>query len=95
MKTLLQTGKLYWTRGIEEAMSNVMMRFFVLGALECHKRGNWGDIDDQDKEENDRALENELRVVSSYNTDMVADGKIWIITERGRETTTVLLPSEY
>lgn len=60
--------------------------------LERHATGDWGDLDKEDKVANENALEHQERIFSSYDTK---HGKFWIITERDRNTTTILLPSEY
>jgi hypothetical protein len=58
-----------------------------------HTAGDWGDIDSEDWELNDRALAMGSRLMSSYT--LVDVGKIWIITEADRSVTTLLLPSDY
>ena len=60
--------------------------------LRRHMSGDWGDLPEEDKRENDQAILNCDRVVSAYN---VAGGRVWVITEYDRSATTVLLPSEY
>ncbi len=61
--------------------------------LERHVSGDWGDLDDFDKAENERSLADGCRILSSYH---LADStKIWIITEADRSATTILLPAEY
>ena len=58
-----------------------------------HQMGDWGDLDHEDREENERSLEIGCRLLSAYQ---LRDGtKIWIITEADRSATTLLLPSEY
>lgn len=57
-----------------------------------HKTGDWGDLCEEDKKENDFALEHGYRLLSAYK---VGDEKIWIITEADRSVTTILLPEEY
>jgi len=64
----------------------------VLAALGRHVRGDWGDVDAEDRAANDRALREGTRVLSSYRAGGV---KFWVITEADRSATTVLLPSEY
>jgi hypothetical protein len=55
--------------------------------------GDWGDLDEEDRRENERSLEDGCRLLSAYH---LRDGtKIWIITEADRSATTLLLPSEY
>ncbi len=65
--------------------------------LARHRRGDWGDLDEHDKQENERALDG-ARLVSAYD---LPNGKtsygrtVWIITEDDRSVTTLLLPDEY
>jgi hypothetical protein len=60
--------------------------------LARHFRGDWGDVCDADKRQNDLALVNGERVLSAYQ---VGTDRFWIITEWDRSVTTILLPSEY
>ena len=61
--------------------------------LSRHLRGDWGDLCDDDRVENELSLKEGFRLMSSY---VVTDNeKLWIITEADRSTTTLLLPSEY
>jgi len=58
-----------------------------------HERGDWGLVCFDDWARNDAALNEGLRIVSSYT---LKDGEgIWIITEADRSATTLLLPDEY
>lgn len=58
-----------------------------------HVCGEWGDLVEEDIRENERALEQGLRLFSAYNTN---DGtRIWVITEWDRSVTTILTPMEY
>ena len=62
--------------------------------LRRHLGGDWGDLDDSDRRQNDVALKSgEDRLFSSYQ--VTSDQKLWIITEWDRSVTTLLLPSEY
>ena len=64
----------------------------ALNFIARHLTGDWGDLDDEDKQENEFSVENDLRILSVYQLN---DGtKIWIITEADRSVTTILLPSE-
>jgi hypothetical protein len=79
------------TPGAARALDESMERFE--GFLSRHERGDWGDLGDEDKRENDFALGRELRIFSAYHT---ANGeKVWIVTEADRSATTILLPNEY
>ena len=61
--------------------------------LRRHQCGDWGDLDAEDKAENNFSVENGLRILSAYHT---LDGiKFWIITEADRSATTILLPDEH
>jgi hypothetical protein len=58
-----------------------------------HLRGDWGDLDRHDRQENENALLHGDRILSAYR---LPDGvKIWIITEADRASTCVLLPDDY
>jgi len=64
----------------------------LLKYLERHLSGDWGDLDDEDKAENDFSVKNGFRILSAYNTP---SGRLWMITEADRSVTTFLLPEEY
>ena len=57
-----------------------------------HQQGDWGELDPEDQEANNRALREGSRILSSYP---IGSGKLWVITEADRSATTLLLPSEY
>jgi hypothetical protein len=66
--------------------------------LARHLRGDWGDLDDEDRNMNDLALIDGSRLLSAYVTSR--GEKIWIITEAAdddgrRSASTILLASEY
>lgn len=65
----------------------------LLAYLTRHIAGDWGDVDEHDRRENELALQHGWRLLSVYelNTGI----KIWIITEADRSVTTLLLPREY
>jgi hypothetical protein len=58
-----------------------------------HAAGDWGELCDEDKAENELSIKAGFRILSAYRTSL--DEKIWIITEADRSATTVLLPAEY
>lgn len=62
-------------------------------ALERHAQGDWGEVCQEDREANERALCQGLRLLSVYHNGNGT--KFWIITEADRSATTVLLPSDY
>ena len=62
-------------------------------AIARHAECDWGDVSAEDRESNDRALEDGSRLFSVYHTG--GGTKFWIITEADRSVTTVLLPEDY
>jgi hypothetical protein len=64
-----------------------------LDFLSRHIHGDWGDLCDEDRKENQLSLERGFRLLSSYRT--LADVKLYVITEADRSVTTILLPAEY
>ena len=65
----------------------------VLGALGRHALGDWGDVCEEDRQENNFSLPRYLRLLSVYHDRNGT--KFWVITEADRSATTVLLPDEY
>ena len=65
----------------------------LIGLISHHASGDWGDLDEDDKQQNDLALDRGFRVFSAYKTG--SGVKIWIITEADRSVTTLLLPEDY
>jgi hypothetical protein len=61
--------------------------------LDRHVNGDWGDVPEEDKQENEFSVEHGLRILSAYTTSV--GETIWIITEADRSYTTILLPREY
>lgn len=69
------------------------IRVSPLTLLYRHGTGDWGDLEEEDKQENDFSLTRRLRLFSAYQvTDEL---RIWIITEADRSATTLLLPGEH
>lgn len=61
--------------------------------LDRHVRGDWGDMDAHDRQENEQALTDGSRLLSAYT--LPNGTRIWVITEADRLATTLLLPEEY
>ena len=61
--------------------------------LSRHLRGDWGDLCQDDRTENELGLKHGFRLLSSY--PVTETDTLWIITEGDRSVTTLLLPSEY
>ena len=64
-----------------------------LALLSRHVSGDWGDLDEHDRRENELGLREGFRLLSAYT--LRTGAKIWIITEADRSVTTFLLPDEY
>ena len=61
--------------------------------LQRHLAGDWGELEEQDRRENELSLEHGWRILSAYR---LSNGtRFWIITEADRSSTTFLLPEEY
>jgi hypothetical protein len=65
--------------------------------LARHAHGDWGDLDNFDKQQNDTAVKEGYRILSAYNVPINDNEieRIWILTEADRSVTSVILPSEY
>ena len=61
-------------------------------ALARHAAGDWGEVCEEDRQENELSLKEGFRLLSVYRS---GDTKFWIITERDRSVTTVLMPEDY
>ena len=84
-----ELGQMLMTPGVQEQVPPSER----LRAVRRHARGDWGELDAEDRSANDAALKHGGRLLSSYRTE--AGVKFWIITEADRSATTVLLPDEY
>lgn len=65
----------------------------MVAALRRHAAGDWGEVDDHDRQANDDALADGTRLLSAYRT--ASGTEFWVITEADRSVTTVLLPDDY
>lgn len=61
--------------------------------LARHQSGDWGEVCDEDRAENELSVDNGFRILSAYRTS--TDVRIWVITEADRSATTILLSEEY
>lgn len=61
--------------------------------LDRHVNGDWGDIPEEDRKENEFSLQHGFRILSAYTTG--AGDRIWILTEADRSATMILLQHEY
>ena len=90
-KQLFALGLIVATPGALRAMSAAETNGFEY--LARHVSGDWGELDADDKRENELSVREGFRILSAY---VLQTGvKIWIITEADRSATSFLLPSEY
>jgi len=87
---LLPLGRVVATPGALKILSEASEDLF--GYLARHAMGDSGELCAFDRRQNEIALREGLRVLSSYD---VLTGRVWIITEADRSVTTILLPEEY
>jgi hypothetical protein len=90
VQPLFALGKTVATPGALEAMQRLKVSPFAL--LSRHQRGDWGNLDKEDKQANIDALTLDDRIFSVYQLETA---KFWVITEADRSATTILLPEEY
>ena len=86
-----ELGHTVATRGAIEAMREAS--HFPVEFLIRHKHGDWGELDPEDRAENERSLSLGYRLLSAYDTRK--EERIWVVTEADRSSSTILLPSEY
>ena len=98
-------GQIVATPGALELLQET--GFSAAALISRHVHGSWGDLCDEDREENEFAVTRRLRILSCYR---LVDGErlaatpldkrsalptLWIITEADRSVTTLLRPDEY
>jgi hypothetical protein len=90
-------GPIVATPGALDALQRNGMTGLEL--LSRHARGDWGDLDAEDKKSNDAAIQTGARLLSAYH--LPDKTKLWIITDaeideqHHRQASTFLLPTEY
>ncbi len=84
-------GKLIMTPGARDELTEAGQHPFEF--LRRHQSGDWGELSDEDKRENELSVKEGFRILSAYRT--TGGAKLWVITEADQSATTILLPSEY
>jgi hypothetical protein len=88
-KAKVKLGEVYLTPNA----AGTLPRDEVLRAVDRHAAGDWGQLDEHDRRENERALETRGRLLSVYEA---SNGRrFYVLTESGWGQTTVLLPEDY
>ena len=86
------SGKVVMTPGAFAALARCKETPWAY--LKRHLLGDWGEVSEDDAQENEFSVNNNLRILSAYT---LSDGqtRLWIITESDRSASTLLLPEEY
>ncbi len=88
---LFPLGQVVATPGALEHIEQADETFEQL--LHRHITGDWGNLCEEDKQQNELGLKHGMRIFSAY---ILSTGqKLWVITEADRSATTFLLPREY
>lgn len=88
-KLRFELGRLFITRSAAAALSDQQVR----AAISRHARCDWGHVTRQDWLANEQAVRVGGQLVSVYHS---AEGvKFYVITDAGRDVTTLLLPEDY
>jgi hypothetical protein len=90
MRVPLPLGRVVATPGALKLLSEIGEDPF--GYITRHAAGDWGELCVFDRRQNEIALREGYRVLSSYP---VGKECVWVITEADRSVTTILLPEEY
>ena len=94
MTVAINLGRLLMTRGVNDLVAeDEAFAKFVTESLARHQRGDWGDLDSEDKQENELSLKAGYRLLSAYKARGLP--QIWIITEADRSATTILFRDDY
>ena len=90
MRAPLPLGRVLATPGALKLLVEAGGHPFDL--LARHATGDWGELCAFDRRQNEIALRDGYRVLSSYP---IGEERVWVITEADRSVTTILLPEEY
>ena len=88
---LFPLGQIVATPGALDALAQASQGAHEF--LTRHVSGDWGELDADDRRENELSLREGFRLLSAYR--LTTGEKLWIITEADRSVTTLLTPEEY
>lgn len=88
---LFSLGQVVATPGALKSLKTAQQN--PLELISRHVTGDWGDLNEEDKQENELSVDRGFRILSAF--ELPTGKKVWIITEADRSATTILLPSEY
>ena len=84
-------GRIFATPAALEVIADA--KGSIVDLLCRHVRGDWGDLSESDRQQNELSVEAGLRILSSYV--LPNQQTVWVITEWDRLATTFLLPGDY
>ena len=88
---LFSLGRILATPGALEALEHAGQGGHEF--LTRHAHGDWGQIEEEDRRENELSLRAGFRLLSAYR--LSTGERLWVISEADRSATTLLLPEEY
>jgi len=88
---LFNPGQIVATPGARDLVDRLGLNPYDY--LARHLTGDWGDMCDEDKAANDRAIGEGERIFSAYQ--VTEEDRLWVISEADRSSTCFLLPEEY
>jgi len=92
--TRIPLGQLVMTKGVNDKVADeTEFAKFVTQSLARHAKGDWGDLCQEDRQQNEFSLKKGFRLLSAYDRNGLP--KIWTITEADRSAITILFPDEY
>lgn len=94
MRQRFELGRIFLTPGARDRLEQYRVEpSYLLGRHVC---GDWGDLDEEDRATNDRALADGARLASWYQIGGAGLMQgVWVITEWDRKRTTITTPEEY
>jgi hypothetical protein len=93
---LFPLGRIVMTTNLERKLQEASPSSWegeLQGFITRHASGDWGDLGEEDKRENELSLRQGFRIFSAYTTS--SGIRVWVITEADRSCTTALLPEDY
>ena len=90
----INLGNIYTTPAVSDEMGrNNWFRYDIHAAMGRFTAGDWGECFESDAEFNNNVLEaGDDKIIGVYDTQA---GRIWMMAEPWRETTTILFENEY
>jgi len=84
-------GRIFATPDALEVIARAQVP--IIDLLIRHVSGDWGELAESDRQQNELSVEAGLRILSSYL--LPNQQVVWVVTEWDRTSTTFLLPGDY